>query len=213
MIWATVSSWSCVCWLYRVSPSLAAKKIIWFWYWPSCDVYVLSCWKWVFAMTSAFSSQNSVIPFPASFCTPRPNLPVTPGIFLLLHSSPLWWKGYLLWVLVLEGLVGLHRIVQLQLLQHSGWGTDLNHCDTEWLALETNRDHSVIFEIVPKYCISDSLVDYEGYSISSKGFLSTVVDIRVIWVKFTHSCPFLKCQCSVLQSFVWPLLINLDSWT
>ena len=27
---------------------------------------------------------------PASFCTPRPNLPVTPGIdFLLLHSSPL----------------------------------------------------------------------------------------------------------------------------
>ena len=23
------------------------------------------------------------------------------------------------------------------------------------------------FEIVPKYCISDSLVDYEGYSISS----------------------------------------------
>ena len=83
-------------------------------------------------------------------------------------------------MLVLEGLVGLHRIVQLQLLQHSGWGTDLNHCDTEWLALETNRDHSVIFEIVPKYCISDSLVDFEGYSISSKGFLSTVVDIRVI---------------------------------
>ena len=28
MIWATVSSWSCFCWLYRVSPSLAAKNII-----------------------------------------------------------------------------------------------------------------------------------------------------------------------------------------
>ena len=42
-----------------------------------------------------------------------------------------------------------------------------------------NRDHSVIFEIAPKYCISDSLVDYEGYSIS-KGFLPTVVDIMVI---------------------------------
>ena len=25
--------------------------------------------------------------------------------------------------------------------------------------LETNRDHSVIFEIVPKYCISNSFVD------------------------------------------------------
>ena len=47
-------------------------------------------------------------------------------------------------------------------------------------ALEMNKDHSVVFEIAPKYCISDSLVDYEGYSISSKGFLPTVVDIMVI---------------------------------
>ena len=40
--------------------------------------------------------------------------------FLLLHSSPLWWKGHLFFflVLVLEGLVGLHRTVQLQLLWH-----------------------------------------------------------------------------------------------
>ena len=57
--------------------------------------------------------------------------------------------------------------------------TELN-CDIEQFALETNRDHSVIFEITPKYCISDSFVDYEGYSISSKGFLPTVVDIMVI---------------------------------
>ena len=47
-------------------------------------------------------------------------------------------------------------------------------------ALETNRDHSVVFEIAPKYCISDSFVDYEGDSISSKVFLSTVVDIMLI---------------------------------
>ena len=38
--------------------------------------------------------------------------------FLLLHSSSLLWKGQLFEVLVLEGLVGLHRTVQLQLLQH-----------------------------------------------------------------------------------------------
>ena len=43
-----------------------------------------------------------------------------------------------------------------------------------------NRDHSVIFEIAPEYCISDSFVDYEGYSISSKGFLPTVVETVVI---------------------------------
>ena len=40
-----------------------------------------------------------------------------------------------------------------------------------------NRDHSTVFEIVPKYCILESFVDYEGYSISSKGFLPRVVDI------------------------------------
>ena len=40
--------------------------------------------------------------------------------------------------------------------------------DFQWFALETNSDHSVVFEMVPKYCILDSFVDYEGYSISSK---------------------------------------------
>jgi len=53
-----------------------------------------------------------------------------------------------------------------------------------------NRDHSVVFESAPKYCISVSFVDYEGYSISSKGFLPTVVDLVVIWVNFTRSNPF-----------------------
>ena len=52
----------------------------------------------------------------------------------------------------------------------------MDYSDIELFALDTNRDHSVIFEIASKYCISDSLVDYDGYSISSKGFLPTVVD-------------------------------------
>ena len=62
----------------------------------------------------------------------------------------------------------------------TGWGIDLDHHDIEWFALEMNRDHSVIFEIASKYCISDSFVDYEGYSISSKGFLATVVNIMAV---------------------------------
>ena len=81
---------------------------------------------------------------------------------------------------VLEGLEGLHRIIQLQLLQHLWLGIDLDYCDIEWFALETNQNHPVVFEIAPKYCILDSSVDYEGYSISSKGFLPTVVDIMLI---------------------------------
>ena len=47
-------------------------------------------------------------------------------------------------------------------------------------ALEMNRDHSVVFEIASQYCISDSFVDHDGYSISPKGFLPTVVDLMVI---------------------------------
>ena len=35
-------------------------------------------------------------------------------------------------------------------------GIDLDYCVTDWFALETNRDHSVVFEIAPKYCILDS---------------------------------------------------------
>ena len=72
-------------------------------------------------------------------------------------------------------LGGLHRTIP-------GWSIDLDYCDIEWLALETNRDHSVIFEIAhaSKYCILNSFVDYDGYSISSKGFLPTLVDIMAI---------------------------------
>ena len=62
----------------------------------------------------------------------------------------------------------------------SGGGIDLDYCDIEWFASETKRDHSVVFEIASKYCISDSFVDHDGYSIFSKGFLPTVVDIIVI---------------------------------
>ena len=72
----------------------------------------------------------------------------------------------------------------------TGWGIGLDYCDIEWFALETKRDHSVIFEIASKYCISDSSVNHDGYSISSKGLLPTVVDIMAIWVKFTHSISF-----------------------
>ena len=62
----------------------------------------------------------------------------------------------------------------------TGRGIGLDYCDTEWFALEMNRDNSVVFEIASKYCILDSFVDHDGYSISSEGFLPAVVDIMVI---------------------------------
>ena len=69
-------------------------------------------------------------------------------------------------MLVLDTVVGLPRASQLQLVGISVWGIDMDYCDVKWSALEMNQDHSVIFEIAPKYCILDSFVGYEGYSIS-----------------------------------------------
>ena len=56
----------------------------------------------------------------------------------------------------------------------------MDYCDIEWFALETNRDYSVVFEIASKYCILDSFVDHDVYSISSEGLLPAVVDTMVI---------------------------------
>ena len=71
-------------------------------------------------------------------------------------------------------------MVNFSFFDISGWDIDLDYYDVEWFALEMNRDHSVIFEVAPKYCISYSFVDYVGYSISSKGFLPTIVYVMVI---------------------------------
>ena len=77
---------------------------------------------------------------------------------------------------ILEGVVGLHKPVNFNFFSISGWGIYLDYCDSEWLSFEKNQDHSVIFEIVSKYCISDSLVDYISYFITSKGFLPMAID-------------------------------------
>ena len=93
-------------------------------------------------------------------------------------------------MLVLEGLVVFIKLFNFSFFSITVWGIDLDYRDVEWFALEMNRDHSVVFETASKCCISDSFVDYDGYSISSKGFLPTVVDTMVIRVKFTHSSLF-----------------------
>ena len=86
------------------------------------------------------------------------------------------------------GLVGLHRIIQLQLLQRYWSGHRLGFCGIEWFALEMNKDHSVVIEIASKYCISDSFVDCNGYAISSKGFLPIYIYIYIC--THTHTYTF-----------------------
>ena len=134
-------------------------------------------------MTSVFSWQNSIslgkTPLPCFILYSKANLACYSRYLLTSYftfRSPMMKRTSLL-VLVLKRRIGLHRIVQLQFLQNNWLGHRLGLL---WFALETNRDHSIIFEITSKYCILDSFANYQGYSISSKGFLPKEVNIMVI---------------------------------
>ena len=129
MIWGTVSFQSCFCWFYRASPSLAAKNIInlilvltvlWC---PCVEVFSCvvgrGCLLWlVYSLGKtllAFALLHSI--FQGQFtCYPRYFLT---SYFCIL--GPYNEKAiFLVGVLVLKGLVGLHRTVQL--LQHHWLG-------------------------------------------------------------------------------------------
>ena len=130
MIWATISSRTCFYWLNGASPSSAIKNINKSDF--SIDHLVISMDRFIFWVVGkgcllwpVHSLGKSLVSFcPALFCTPRPNLPVALGISWLLtfaFQSPMMKRTSFcvcVCVLVLEGLVGLHRITQLQLLWH-----------------------------------------------------------------------------------------------
>ena len=99
---------------------------------------------------------------------------VTPGISWLptfAFHSPIM-KRASFWVLVLEGLVGLHRTVQVQLLQHYWLGHRLGLL-WYWLVCLGNRQKS--------FCCFWGCIQelhfglfccYDAYSLSSKGILA-----------------------------------------
>ena len=69
-------------------------------------------------------------------------------------------------MLVLEDLVGLHRMFIFSFFSVTGQGIDLDYCGSKWFVLEMNRDHSVVFEIASKYCILDSFFFFNMMSTS-----------------------------------------------
>ena len=144
---------------------------------------LLCCWKRVFAMTSVFSWQNSVSLCPASFCTPWPNLPVTSGSldFLLLHSSPLWWKGHPFFGVSFRrpcrSSQNHSTSASLALMVGAQtWITEiLNGLPWKWteIILSFLRLHlSTAFR---------TLVDYDSYPISSKGLFLKCSGFRPPW--------------------------------
>ena len=133
MIWATVNSWSCFCWLCRAFPSLAAKSIInlislltiWWCTYVECSLVLLEegvCYDQCVLLAKLFC--------PASFCTPRPNLPVIPGVSwlptfafqspysnLLLYVSQTHWESRRQETPVVAGCTDQ----QLRTEHHRGW--------------------------------------------------------------------------------------------
>ena len=51
-------------------------------------------------------------------------------------------------MLVLAGLVFIEPF-NFSFFSVTGWGIDLDYCDIEWLALETNRDYFVFLRLYP----------------------------------------------------------------
>ena len=50
-------------------------------------------------------------------------------------------------MLVLKGLVGLQRTIQISFFSVTGQGIDLDYRDIEWFALETHRNHSTVHRV------------------------------------------------------------------
>ena len=197
MIWATVSSWSCFCWLYRAFSIFGCKEYnqshfgVDHLVMSMCRVFSCvigrGCLLWpvcslgktllAFALLHFILQGQTCLLFWISLD------------FHLLHSNPLWWKGHLYFGVSSRWPVGLHRAIQLHLLWHqSGHRLGLLWC---WAVCLGNKRRSFChFEIEPKYCILDSPVEYEGYSICSMGFLPTEVEIMVIWTRFACSHTF-----------------------
>ena len=124
MIWATVSSQSSCCWLYRASSFLAAKNIInlisllTIWWCPFVESSLVLLEEDI-CYTSAFSWQNSISLCPASFRIPSPNLSVTPGVSWLptfAFQSPIMKRTSFLGVSSKRSC-RFSRPIQLQLLQ------------------------------------------------------------------------------------------------
>ena len=115
-------------------------------WWCPCAELCWCCWKRVFAMTSAFCWQNFISLCPASFCTPRPNLPVTPCFSWLptfAFQSPMMKRTSCLGVSS-KSIVGLYETSQLQLLWHWWLGHRLGLL-WYWMVCLGNEQRSLSF--------------------------------------------------------------------
>ena len=120
-------------------------------------------------MTSAFFWQNSISLCPASFCTPRPNLPVTPGVSWLptfAFQSPIMRRTSFLGVSSLSGASLLPQMVKNPPVMQDTWVWSLGWEDPLEKGLAT---HSVF--LPGEFHGQRSL---EGYSLWGHKQLDTI---------------------------------------
>ena len=106
MIWATVSLRSCFCWLYSVSPSLVTKNIIHLilvftiWWCSHAELSLVLLDKGVYYNQGVLLAELLTFALLHFVLHGQTWLLLHVSLdFLLLHSSPLWWKGHLFLVL------------------------------------------------------------------------------------------------------------------
>ena len=161
MVWAKVSSWSCVCWLYRASPSLAAKNIInlilvlTIWWRPCIESSLVLleegvCYDKCIFLAKLYQSLPCFTPYSkAKFaCYSR--------CFLTSYFCipiPYEEKGIYIYFLFSVSSRRSCRFSQNQSTSASSellvWGIGLDYCNIEWFALEMNQDHSAFLKLYP----------------------------------------------------------------
>ena len=158
MIWATISSQSCFCWLCRASPFSASKSVINLIFFdrlmtPMCKVISCvvgrACFLW-----SMHSLGKTLLAFALlHFVLQAQTFLLLQYLFTSICVPVPYNKKefFVCFFMFLEGHVSLHRTFNFSFFSNNGWAIDLYYCEIEWFALEMNRDHSVVFETAPMY--------------------------------------------------------------
>ena len=104
-------------------------------------------------------------------------IPGISGLATFAYQSPVMKRTSFL-VLILDHLVFIEPF-NFSHFGISGWGISLDYYDIECFALETEII-LLFLRLYPSTAFLTLFLTYQHYSISSKGFLPTVVDIMVI---------------------------------
>ena len=219
MIWAPVSYWSCVSWLYRASPSSTAKNkinlisVLTIWWWPCVELSLVLLKEGVcydqcvlLAKLLAFALLNFVlwcqtclllqVYLVSCFCNPVP------------YDEKCIFFGYLF----LEGLTVFIELLNFSFFSLSG---TLILIHWYWMACLGNEQRSSchfwdctqVLHFGPFCWLWGLLHFFYGILAHSSRYNGHLPFCSI----FIHW--FLKCQYSLWPSHVWPLWIYFDLWT